>query len=153
MSTLAVPTLDVVVEIVTTGGRVLKGRIFLSVGSQHHPGPMHVEEWINEGPGFFPFAAEEDRSPVLLNKRHVLLLTVPVSSTEQPVVAPHRRRVVVELGSRRIEGVIEIELPEDRGRVLDFLNNPGAFFAIREGARHHLVQKGEVHRAIDLGEA
>jgi hypothetical protein len=37
-------------------------------------------------------------------------------------------------------------MPEEQRRVLDVLNRPGRFLTLRDGARHHLVQKNRITR-------
>lgn len=150
MSEFSVPTRDVSVEIVLLGGRVLKGHVFVGSASATHSGPMHLDEWIGMDDAFFPFVAGEGRSALLLNKGQVLALSCATADARLAVGQSHHR-VVVEAGGRRMEGIIDIEMPQDRSRVVDVLNGPGRFFLLRDGDRSHLVRKSEVSRVTDLG--
>ena len=150
MSDFSVPTRDVSVEIVLLGGRVLRGHVFVGSASATHAGPMHLDEWIGLEDAFFPFVAEEGRSALLLNKGQVLALSCATAEAHRAVAQSHHR-VMVEAGGRRMEGIVDIEMPQDRSRLLDMLNGPARFFLLRDGDRSHLVQKGEVSRVTDLG--
>ena len=111
---------------------------------------------MNAPAPFFPFASKEGGPPVLLNKREVLFVTVAAEAdagdlpegTENP-----SRRVAVEAESQRLEGTIVVDMPQDHARVLDYLNGPRAFVTLRDGDRHHLIQKERITRVLDIAEA
>jgi hypothetical protein len=154
MSELRLPTVALAAEVLCADGRTFVGRIFVPVATAHHGGPMRAEEWMNEAAPFFPFLPNYEESPVLLNKREVLVVSVQsaadVSGT--PIEAEQQsplRRVIVECRHRRIEGELLIEMPAHRSRVLDYLNRPQEFVTVREGDRHHLVQKSRITRVLE----
>ncbi len=62
------------------------------------------------------------------------------------------RKVVVECGSRVIEGSFLIQLPENHRRVLDYVNQFELFLTLRDGDQHHFVQKHHVTRVIEVKE-
>jgi hypothetical protein len=150
-----VPTVAMNAEATMADGRRFRGRIFLPTAAHDHTGSMRAEEWMNDGIDFFPFLLDDATAPVLLNKREVVALSVPASAdrdrTLESVPLP-QRRLVLECGSRRFEGTIVIDMPENHSRVLDYLNRPGAFLTLRERERHHLVAKGRITRVTDTGE-
>jgi hypothetical protein len=43
-------------------------------------------------------------------------------------------------------------MPEEHRRVLDYLNRPGRFLTLRDGDRHHLVQKNRITRVQETRE-
>jgi hypothetical protein len=153
MSELRVPTMALAAEVVCADGRTFLGRIFVPATASRHPGPMRPEEWMNESAQFFPFLSDDGGDPVVLNKREVLVLTVPATSdygdvpdgAENPV-----RRVVIEAEDKRLEGSIVIDMPANRSRPVDYLNRPEAFLTLRDGEKHHLVQKERITRVIEL---
>jgi hypothetical protein len=155
MSELRVPTVAVTAEILCADGRSFLGRIFIPVLSSHHSGPMRAEEWLNEPARFFPFLPDDAQAPMLLNKREVLVLSVAAladagqipEGSDSPV-----RRVAIEAEDRRLEGTVIIDMPHGHTRVLDYLNRPEAFVTVRDGDRHHLVQKERITRVIELKE-
>jgi hypothetical protein len=134
---------------------VFVGRIFIPVASAKHDGPTRPEEWLNDDSQFFPFLPDEAAAPVLLNKRELLVLTVPASASEGeiPEGADNPvRRVAVEAEARRLEGTLIIDMPQNHLRVLDYLNRPEQFLTLRDGEVHHLIQKERITRVIEIRE-
>jgi hypothetical protein len=142
-------------EVVCADGRTFLGRIFVPATASRHPGPMRPEEWMNESAPFFPFLPDEGGEGVILNKREVLVLTVPATAdygdvpegADNPV-----RRVVIEAEDKRLEGTVVIDMPQNRSRPLDFLNRPEPFLTLRDGEKHHLVQKERITRVTEIRE-
>jgi hypothetical protein len=155
VSELRIPTVALNAEVECADGRRFTGRIFMPAASPRHPGPTRPEEWMNEAASFFPFLPDDAPGPVLMNKREILVVSVPASAddgdlpegADNPV-----RRVALEAEKRRIEGTLVIDMPQNQLRVLDYLNRPEAFVTLRDGAVHHLVQKERITRVIELRE-
>ncbi len=155
MTELRVPTMALAAEVVCADGRGFVGRIFVPASASRHPGPMRPEEWMNEGSAFFPFLPDDSQAPVLLNKREVLVISVPAvadagdipDGAENPI-----RRVSIETRQRRFEGTVVIDMPENQSRVLDYLNRSEAFLTLREGDRHHLILKERITRVMEIRE-
>ena len=145
---LRVPTIALPAEVLTVDGRVATGRIFVPASAHNHDGPMRAEEWMNEPTDFFPFLADDAEAPVLLNRHEVLVLTVPAHADAGDVVPGEalEREIVVDCRGRLLSGKVVIDMPEANRRVLDVLNRPGRFLTLRDGARHHLVQKDRITR-------
>lgn len=155
MSELRVPTMALNAEVHCADGRVFEGRIFIPMTASRHSGPMRAEEWMNEPSPFFPFLPDDAKAPVILNKREVMVLTVPATADEGDVpeeAEVPERRVAIEAEDRRLEGIIVLDMPLNQSRVLDVLNRPGAFLTLREGDRHHLVQKERITRVLEIRE-
>ena len=155
MSELRVPTVALAAEVLCADGRTFVGRIFVPATASRHPGPMRPEEWMNEPALFIPFLPDDAKAPVVMNKREVLVLSVAAASDFGDVVEgaePPVRRVAVEAEDRRLEGEIVIDMPINKTRVLDYLNRPESFLTLRDGDRHHLVQKERITRVIEIRE-
>ncbi|MBI3932367.1 MAG: hypothetical protein HY317_03050 [Acidobacteria bacterium] len=155
MSELRVPTIALTAEILCADGRSFVGRIFVPATASRHPGPMRPEEWMNEAAPFFPFLPDDAKAPVVLNKREVLVLTVPALADEGDIpeeASNPVRRVILEAEDRRLEGSLILDMPQNQIRVLDYLNRPQAFLTLRDGDKHHLVQKERITRVIEVRE-
>ncbi len=153
MSELRIPTVVLNAEVECADGRRFTGRIFMPAASPRHPGPTRPEEWLNEAAPFFPFLPDDAAGPVLMNKRELLVVSVPASADDGDLpegAANPVRRVALEAEQRRIEGTLIIDMPKNQLRVLDYLNRPEAFLTLRDGALHHLVQKERITRVIEL---
>lgn len=155
MSELRVPTTALVAEVVCADGRRFTGRIFVPSTASKHAGPMRPDEWLNEPPRFFPFLPDDGGRPVLLNKREVLVVSVPALADEGDIpneVENPSVRVSLEAEQTQLEGTIILDMPENHRRVLDYLNRPEVFLTLRNGEQHHLVQKERITRVIEIRE-
>ena len=153
MSELSVPTVALAAEVVCTDGRTLAGRIFVPAAASHHSGPTRPEDWINEPLPFFPFLPDDAAAPVILNKHNVIMVTVQgAEETEGEAPIGPERRVAIECGERRIEGLLHIDMPENLQRLQDYLNRNELFVTLTDGPRHHLVQKHHITRVIEIRE-
>jgi hypothetical protein len=136
-------------EVTCLDGRGFRGRIFVPASSSLHPGPMRAEEWMNGGGQFFPFLPDEADTPEILNKKEILVVSIKGGDGEQEAV-DIARRVVVECGSRRLEGTVLIDMPTQNSRVLDYLNRADAFLPLYEADHVHLVQKHNITRVLEV---
>jgi hypothetical protein len=149
---LQVPTVALPAEVVTVDGGTLKGRIFVPALAHYHGGAMRAQEWMNETSDFFPFLPDAAPAPVLLNRLEILVVTVPAFADAgelPPEARLPERHVAVDCGGRRFEGTLIIDMPDDHARVLDYLNRPERFLTLRDGDRHHLVQKKRITRVLE----
>jgi hypothetical protein len=148
MTEFRVPTVALPAEVLLADGRSLTGRIFVPASASRHSGAMRSEEWMDDPADFFPLLADGASSSLILNKRQVLVLSVPASAQddepEDESSAATRRRVTVRCGDRDFEGTVRIEMPESQSRLLDFLNRPGRFLGLWDGQRHRLIQKDHI---------
>jgi hypothetical protein len=155
MSELTVPTVAVAAAVTCADGRRFEGRLFVPAAAPTHAGPARAEDWMNEPAPFFPFGPKEGGPPVLLNKREVLFVTVDADADAGDLpegMESPGRRVAVEAESQRLEGVFVVDMPQDHTRVLDYLNRPLGFVTLRDGGRHHLVQKERITRVLEVPE-
>ncbi len=146
------PTVALNAEVLCGDDRTFLGRIFVPAAASGHAGAMRPEEWMNETSDFFPFLPDDAAEPVILNRREILILSVPASADADEVLeeaSNPKRRVTIECGGRRLEGQIVIDMPQNLMRVLDYLNRPGGFLTLRDGERHHLIRKGRITRVLE----
>src|SRR5262245_18204923 len=131
----------------------MRGRVFLPATAASHAGAMRAEEWMNDPAPFFPFLPDGEGSPVILNKRKILVMTVAASADGDATldeVAPPTARICVECCTLRLPGDVLLDLRANTSRVLDLLNRPGAFLNLRDGDRHHLVAKARITRVSEI---
>ena len=55
--------------------------------------------------------------------------------------------------SLRLEGEVVIDMPASHSRVLDLLNRPGDFLALRSGDHNLFVRKSRIVRVTESGVA
>jgi hypothetical protein len=152
---LRVPTVALTAEILFADGHDLLGRIFVPATASSHPGAMRPEEWMNEPPDFFPFLPDTAASSIIVNKNEILILSVPASVDADRNLEDTEsleRRVTIECGGHRLTGTLVIDMPQYQSRVLDYLNRAGWFLTLRDGERHHLIQKRRITRVEESPE-
>jgi len=152
MTELRVPTVAMAAEVTCADGRTFAGRIFVPAAASRHSGPTRPDEWINEPLPYFPFLPDDATVPVMLNKYTVLVVTVQEDEAQGEEPLGIQRRVAVECGARRLEGMLQIDMPENQRRVLDCLNRFELFLTLRDGPRRHLVQKQHITRVVEIRE-
>jgi hypothetical protein len=113
---------------------------------------MRPDEWIEGPQAFFPFRSQDAGALTIVNREHVVAVTVPATTNadDDPVLGDSVH-VAVHAGVTRFAGHIVIDMPPDHRRVADWLNAPGAFITLRAGLVHHLIHKRHVTRVIELG--
>jgi hypothetical protein len=156
-SELRVPTHATEAEVRCRDGRSFLGRVFIPGSSSHHSGTMRVDEWMNEGGSFFPFLPDDSTSVVLLNRDQVAILAVaPRPETDGEPVEPEpqlpKQHIAVELGDRRLQGEILLDMPQTQRRVLDYLNRHEPFLLLRTTDRWFLVRKSMIARVVEIQE-
>jgi hypothetical protein len=148
MAEFRVPTNALPAEIVCDDGQALVGRIFVPASASRHSGAMRAGEWLDEPADFFPFLSDGASSSVILNKRHVLVVSVAAAAEGvehlEEDEAGTKRTVRVRCGEREFEGAVLIEMPEGQSRVLDHLNRPCRFLGLSDGGRHLFIQMAHI---------
>lgn len=144
------------VVVTTLEGEELVGDMFVQPYSARHAGPEAPADVLNDGDPFFPLALE-DGETLLLAKTGVRDVIVPVEAEAAPedeyaVVA--MRTALVELtltGGGTCAGSLRLELPDDRPRLLDFLNRfHGRFLPLHTEAGTRLVSWRCIERVRPL---
>jgi hypothetical protein len=153
-----VPTHATAAEIRYRDGRVFLGRIFIPSSSSRHSGAMRIDEWMNETGTFFPFLPDDSKATVLLNRDLVSVLAVaPIDESDLSLDAGldedvPKRRIAVEVGDRRIEGQVVVDMPENQRRMLDYLNRGESFLLLRTPDRWFLIRKSTIARVVEIEE-
>jgi hypothetical protein len=153
MAEFRVPTNALPTEILAIDGQTLVGRIFIPASASRHSGAMRAGEWLDEPADFFPFLSDGASTPVILNKRQVLVVTVAAAAEggdhDEEDEAGTKRRVRVRCGERELEGAVLIEMPAGQSRVLDYLNRPSRFLGLFDGQRHLFIQMAHITSVLE----
>jgi hypothetical protein len=143
-----VPKTEISAEALFAGQPLRKVHLFLGDRAPSHDGAESLSDLLN-GPGDFLPAIEPPRSLVLLHKEALMVLSVAateISSSPAPEEDAEELGTKVPvsialLDGREIKGMVHFVMPEGKSRLVDFLNEPERFFAVRDTARAHLVNK------------
>ena len=115
------------VAVTTLDGERLVGDMFLQPFAHHRQGPEAPADLLNDDEPFFPLVLPEGDT-LLLAKERVREVEVPEDNPpvdEDPYVGAGVRYASVELtllGNVVRAGLVRVELPYERPRLLDFFN-------------------------------
>jgi hypothetical protein len=118
------------VLVTLTRGEQLSGDMFIQGVAEWHLGPERTADVLNDGRGFFPLALADD-STMLVNKGSVRDVAELSSSRDDWRLVPawRQQRVALRFGDgTTLAGTVDLELPGDNPRLLDFLNKTDALF-------------------------
>jgi hypothetical protein len=155
MPDFRVPTVQLSTVIHYRDGSVLQGTVFTPAQSAVQSGPMLPLEWVNSPTDFFPFRPDEAGAAILLNKHWVVAFSVenrPELQDPSWDSGTARCRVALEAGSVQFEGEVVIDLPENRRRLIDFLNQAQTFLCLTSGERQILIRKDRISKVTELRE-
>jgi len=150
--------LRVTVRISRAGQPPVDGMLSLAPHSALHAGPETLLELLDPATGFLPFERTADDAIVLLSRNDIQwVMAGPGVDPElvRPVVYRYTReeRVRVSLRSGEdLDGLIQMELPENFNRISDYLNGPERCFPLATRRGTFLIHKAAV-REIFLYEA
>jgi hypothetical protein len=156
LSELRVPMVGFAAHVICADGRELRGRLFAPAEASRHSGPTRAQEWLNEPTPFFAFVRDEGGGAVLLNKHEVVVITLDAEADAGDVMAGvdvPLRVVKVECGERQFVGTIAIDMPPNQQRVIDYLNRFELFLTLRDGPKHHLIQKQRITQVTETKES
>lgn len=111
-------------------GSEMEGDVFLSLYEAHRQGPQRVGELLNGRDTFIPLKTAD--GTVHLNIRNVIKARIPTEQERHDLMMLGKKyRVrIATLQGETIEGDIYVDLPRDRSRVSDYLNQPERFLRI-----------------------
>lgn len=143
MEEYRVPTTSIEVELQFTDSRVQRGVIFV-------PASQSVDAWSADPAAFFPFRPAGTQGTELIARRSVVRLsfTPPPAREEDAPTGMERCAVAIEYAGGRFDGEVLLDTPSNQRRLVDYVNQPGAFLTLHKGEKAHLIQKRWVVRII-----
>jgi len=153
-----VEKLRVAVRVSRPGQHPVEGQLSLAPHSSLHAGPETLLELLDPPAGFLPFERAGDDAIVLLSRQDIQwVMAGPDVDAELVRPVPYRytreERVRVSLRSGEdLDGLIQMELPQNLNRVFDYLNGPERYFPLATRRGTFLIRKAAV-REIFLYEA
>ena len=146
------------VEVCLTNGARLRGEMFLGHGAEGHAGAETVADRMNDGRPFFPMRVTSPSPNVLLvGKSHVRYVIAPPLDHEDDRIedvrsASSQLLVTAVMDSEEaFTGVFFVDLPPDRIRVLDYVNEPHlAFVPLAHLDREYLLNRAHILHFKDM---
>jgi hypothetical protein len=108
-------------------GSTVEGKVFLSLYEACHEGPQRVGELLNSDDGFIP--VETAGCMTHLNIINIVTAQTPLIEEGDELMRlgeQYRVQITTALGTV-IEGQVFVNLPHDRNRVSDYLNQRDRF--------------------------
>ncbi|MCU0607036.1 MAG: hypothetical protein MUF78_06380 [Candidatus Edwardsbacteria bacterium] len=157
MQQLAVEKRTVPVLVRFEDGQELKGDLFLSRTAKRRAGQETVLDYMNEAEEFFPLKVAEDRTVRMINKRRVIALEVAAAvefGDEETATAgaKQERMTVIFKTHHRLSGTGYIEMPPQKSRIIDFLNQGSQFFLMKDGGTAHVCNRKQISYVIPGGD-
>jgi hypothetical protein len=157
MQQLAVEKRTVPVLIRFEDGNELKGDLFLSLTAKRHLGKETVLDYMNETDEFFPLKVADDKSVRMINKRRVIEVGVAAAiefedEETTKAGAKQERMTVVFKTNHRLAGTGYIEMPPQKSRIIDFLNQGSQFFLMKDGDTAYVCNRKQISYVIPGGD-
>lgn len=134
-------------EVTLAEGLVLAGDLHLLTRPAYPPGPETPLEMLNRVDAFFALTLPEG-GVTFLPKAQVALISCrdegPITDPDRVSAAKSVSLEVVLQGGQEFQGIATLELPPNRARALDYVNGPGAFFALWTDGIARYINKSRV---------
>lgn len=146
-TTFQIPKFEAAAEIFFADNSCRKGNIFLSILPASVLGHTSVIDSLNESAHFFPFLSEQSKSIEILSKHNIVQVIVNYQFNHDDITdmlqeVPWIEQIEVNCHPFfSIVGTVVINLPSGQSRVLDLLNQPTSFFAVKNGDNSHIINK------------
>ena len=145
------------VEVCMTTGSRVHGEMFLRPGALAHSGAETVADRLNDGSPFFPLKVNAPQPAVLLvGKAHVRYVIAPSMEDDDRVTdgrsAASQALVTAVMDSEEaFTGVFFVDLPPDKVRVLDYVNEPTlAFVPLTHLDKEYLLNRSHILHFKDM---
>ena len=128
----------------------VRGFFALSPQAQYHDGPETLLELLNSPMRVVPFIRGADEAVLLLTRASIECVEAdadldPAWIRSRAFLVTREERIQVRFDNgRRIEGLLQMELPEDLNRASDYINGPDDFFPLVTPGTTVLINKVRV---------
>ncbi len=153
MQHLAVEKRMVPVTMRCRGQQVIKGELFLSLTAKNHTGRQTVLDFMNEPEDFFVLKVSAASAVNIINKARIMDISVPleVELTEVDMEAmgiKEEPMTVVFNDNFKLAGKSFIDLPPEKSRAIDFLNQEQCFFLLVTDSTAHVINRRHISYVI-----
>ncbi|MEW6730312.1 MAG: hypothetical protein AB1489_03135 [Acidobacteriota bacterium] len=155
-ATFQIPKFAAQVELLLVDKRRLSGKLFLSIIPSSPLGHIPLLDSMNESVDFFPFLPNDSTETEILSKWAVIEAVVDTELNQDEIGESLEQTTWIESVEVRchpyltLTGRVMIDLPPDRSRVLDFLNQHVCFFALKRDEKSHIINKKYITSVKEL---
>lgn len=154
-----IPKIPVAVEINLGEGEIRWVEVFVAEHLDRSFRPQHVADLLASPQPFLPARQVGEERTALFHKDVAVWIRIATAAGALPVeesaggldeLFEHKRAVTVELSTgESIAGDLLYSLPNDRARVIDYLNQESRFFRLFGAEYLYLVNKDRVVQVIE----
>jgi len=148
---IPVASKEVVIEFLD--GVQTAGLVFIPSSAPDHDGSMRLVEWINGADDFFPFKVHGGGDSVLINKRNILHISAyhdRDNSDYDEVDGTRKFRVRVETPHGHLSGDLVMDVPVNKLRALDVMNNDRRFVFLMESGKEVHINKSFIVKVMEI---
>lgn len=140
MGSLAVDKVEKRVVLNLSDGAQYNGFFFLAPFSELGVGRQTIKELLTQGDVFIPFRTLEGENWLISRRRIVrVVYDRDGSEAEAPELAGRRSIMVHMLDGGIIKGEITLDMPSEKSRLSDYLNNIDQFVLLVDGGKEYLI--------------
>ena len=127
----------------------MRGWFFVVPPVYHVPNSRLLLQLLNESHDYIPL--ERTKKILLLNKNQIVYVRMDKEKAEDRDPGILQKEVRVTLPTQQeLSGTVAVDLPEERRRVLDFLNLNAAFFLLDTRREVYLINKTLIQDVVPL---
>jgi len=137
-----------VVHLVMADGTVINGRVYLSQYAMHHSGEQTVLDVLIGKNLFLPMNSNLDEFH-LVQKSMISYLCCEVHLASEFNYTQRKVKISFS-GDESLQGTLKMDLPEDRARLTDYINDGNDFFPLFAGDKSYLVNRNLIRDIVLL---
>lgn len=145
MSVYRVEKTELPVVVFQADGSVMKGVVFLSASAYSHLGQQTLLDLLKEPGDFFPFRSDAGAFCVA-NKQTIthIRFEPPEGAPVYDSLGDREDADIKFVGGEQLSGTVNIEMPEGRNRLFDFINAMKGFFLLQSQGAYYLVNVKQI---------
>jgi len=133
--------------------QVIKGDLFLSLVAKNHIGKETVLDFMNETEDFFVLKVATAPSINIINKARIMevsvALDVEITDLDMEAMGIKEEPMTVVFNDNfKLSGKAFIDLPPEKSRTIDFLNQGDRFFLLVTDHTAHIVNRRHISYVI-----
>ncbi len=138
------------VSLVMVDGTVIDGRVYLSQYAMHHSGEQTVLDALIGKNLFLPMHSNLDEFH-LVQKSMISHLRCEVHLASEFQYTQRKVKISFS-GAESLQGTLKMDLPEDRARLTDYINDGNDFFPLFVGGKSYLVNRNLIRDIVLLSD-
>jgi len=135
------------VSLVMVDGTVIDGRVYLSQYAMHHSGEQTVLDVLIGKNLFLPMHSNNEF--LLVQKNMISYLRCEVHLAVEFEYTERNVKISFP-GNENLQGTLKMDLPEDRARLTDYINDGNDYFPLFTGENSYLVNRNLIRDIVLL---